>query len=81
MRAIEATGRVDSQGDIQLDQPLSRVTNQRVRIIVLLTESDSDIDEQAWYEAAAKNPSFRFLQNSEEDIYTLENGKPVCYEG
>jgi len=81
MRAIEATGQVNSRGYLQLDQPLSNATDQRVRVIVLLTDSDGDIDEQAWCEAAAKNPSFAFLQDAAEDIYTLNDGKPVGDEG
>ncbi len=81
MRAIEATGKVDNQGNLQLDRPLSTATDQRVRVIVLLAEPDSDIDEQAWREAAATNPSFAFLQDAEEDIYTLNDGRPVNHEG
>ena len=81
MQAIEATGKVNSQGHLQLDQPLSNATDRRVRVIVLLSEADSDIDEQTWREAAAKNLSFAFLQNEKEDIYTLNDGKPVSYEG
>lgn len=80
MRAIEATGKVNSQGELQLDQPLRKATEQRVRVIGLLTEADDDIDEQAWREAAAKNLSFEFLQDAAEDIYTLNDGKPVSYE-
>jgi hypothetical protein len=81
MQAIEATGIVTSQGDIQLDQPLSNAKAQRVRVIILLTESDSDIDEQTWRQAAATNPAFAFLHDAEEDIYTLSDGKPANYEG
>ena len=81
MRAIEATGKVDNQGHLQLDRPLSTATEQRVRVIVLLAEPDGDIDEQTWREAAASNPSFAFLQDAEEDIYTLNDGRPVSHEG
>jgi hypothetical protein len=81
MQAIEATGIVNSRGDIQLDQPLSNAKAQRVRVIILLTESDSDIDEQTWTQAAATNPAFAFLHDAEEDIYTLNDGKPASYEG
>ncbi len=81
MRAIEVTGKVNSQGYLQLDQPLSDAIDQRVRVIVLLAESDGDISESEWCEAAAKNPSFAFLQDAEEDIYTLNDGHPVNYEG
>lgn len=81
MRAIEATGKVDSQRHLQLDQPLSDAKDRRVRVLVLLAEFDGDINEQAWCAAAASNPSFAFLQDAEEDIYTLNDGKPVSYEG
>ncbi|MGB3294596.1 MAG: hypothetical protein WBB01_16560 [Phormidesmis sp.] len=77
MQAIEATGTVNSEGHLQLDQPLSNAKAQRVRIIVLLAEPDDDIEAQAWRKAAATNPSFAFLQDPEEDIYTLNNGQPV----
>jgi hypothetical protein len=33
-----------------------------------------------WERAIATNPSFAFLNDPEEDIYTLEDGKPVSYE-
>jgi hypothetical protein len=39
-----------------------------------------DINEQTWLNAIASNPSFAFLNDPEEDIYTQENGKPVNYE-
>lgn len=80
-QAIEATGMIDSRGNIQLDQPLSNVKDQRVRIIVLLAEAEDSIDEQDWLKAAATNPSFAFLQNDDEDIYTINDGQPVSHEG
>ncbi|MGB3790823.1 MAG: hypothetical protein WA949_22640 [Phormidesmis sp.] len=79
-QAIEATGMIDSQGYLQLDQPLSNAKDQRVRVIVLLAEDDT-ISEQDWLKAAATNPVFAFLADAEEDIYTLNDGKPVKYEG
>ena len=63
MQAIEATGKVNSQGHLQLDQPLSDATERRVRVIVLFAEPDGDIDEREWCEAAASNPSFAFLSS------------------
>jgi hypothetical protein len=44
-------------------------------------ESSDDIDEQTWLQAIASNPSFAFLHDPEEDIYILEDGKPVNYAG
>ncbi len=40
----------------------------------------SNINSAEWNKIAANNPSFAFLHDSEEDIYTLEDGIPVSYE-
>lgn len=80
-QAIETTGIIDSQGHLQLDQPLNNAKEQRVRVIVLLAETEDTINEQDWLKAAATNPSFAFLQDAEEDIYTLNDGQPANYEG
>ncbi|MGI0484528.1 hypothetical protein ACN4EK_03765 [Pantanalinema rosaneae CENA516] len=66
MRAIETTGTVNEQGQLCLDHPLNVAETQRVRVIVLLTESEGLEDEadepkesvlegfrQAWKEAQA----------------------------
>ena len=37
---------------------------------------NDEIDEQEWLRAAASNPSFDFLYDPDEDIYTLADGKP-----
>lgn len=39
MQAIEATGTIDAQGQLLLDQPLQVDQPSRVRVIVLLTEA------------------------------------------
>jgi hypothetical protein len=36
---------------------------------------------QIWVNAIATNPSFAFLDDPEEDIYTLEDGKPFNHAG
>jgi Uma2 family endonuclease len=36
--------------------------------------SSEEISEQEWLQAAANNKAFEFLANTEEDIYTLEDG-------
>ncbi len=40
MQAIEATGTIDAQGHLSLDQPLQVTNPGRVRVIVLLPEGD-----------------------------------------
>jgi len=56
MQAIEATGTINSQGHLQLDQPLNGAKDQRVRVIVLL-------DYQSGRSAFLKN-RYSIRQNS-----------------
>ena len=79
MRAIETTGTLNTQGQLQLDRPFPQDTPNRVRVILLMPEDD--LNEQTWSSAIAINPSFAFLHDPEEDIYTLEDGQPVNHEG
>ncbi|EJY57270.1 hypothetical protein URH17368_0060 [Alicyclobacillus hesperidum URH17-3-68] len=39
-----------------------------------------DIPEEAWLHALARNPAFEFLDDPSEDLYTVEDGKPIPYE-
>jgi tetratricopeptide (TPR) repeat protein len=41
---------------------------------------EGEINESEWLRAVATNPAFDFLKNPEEDIYTLDNGKPFNVE-
>jgi len=45
-----------------------------VKVVILLPE-EADIGDKEWYQAAAKNQVFDFLQEPEEDIYTLSDGR------
>jgi hypothetical protein len=74
-KAIETTGTVDEQQRLLLDEPLPFAGPSRVRVIILVEEA-SDIDEAEWLQAAASNPAFDFLKEPEEDIYSLDDGKP-----
>ncbi|MCY7323138.1 MAG: hypothetical protein LH660_15370 [Phormidesmis sp. CAN_BIN36] len=80
MKAVEITGTVDERGHLQLDQPLINAKSSRVRAILLFPDAE-EMEEQAWLKAAASNPVFAFLHDPEEDIYTLEDGKPLNDEG
>ncbi|MFH0904975.1 MAG: hypothetical protein V1854_07330 [Methanobacteriota archaeon] len=71
VKAIETTGTIDVQHRLLLDEPLQVPGPTRVRVIILLPE-DVDIDEKEWLYAAASNPAFDFLKESEEDIYTSD---------
>jgi hypothetical protein len=39
------------------------------------TEAD-EFSERDWVKAAARSPSFEFLADPKEDIYTVHDGKP-----
>jgi hypothetical protein len=80
MRAIETTGILTTQGQIQLDHLLPQDKPSRVRVILLMSEEDEP-NEQIWLSAVSGNPSFAFLSDPEEDIYTIEDGRPVNHEG
>jgi hypothetical protein len=82
MRSIECAGTISAQGELQLDELLPLNQPSRVRIIVLFPESleSDDLTLDQWSKAVASNPSFAFLHDAEEDIYTLESGVAVSHE-
>jgi hypothetical protein len=80
LKALEVTGTIDEQRRLHLDEPLPIVGPRRVRVIILISE-ETDMDEKEWLQAAASNPAFDFLQEPEEDIYTLADGKPFHDQG
>ena len=55
------------------------MTVARMRIIVSYPRGD-EWDETEWLQAAARNPAFAFLNDLEEDIYSLVDGEPFRYE-
>ena len=74
-KAIEITGTINSQRQLILDEPLPVTGPARVRVIVLLAE-EANINEEEWLRMGSTNPAFDFLKASEEDIYTLADGRP-----
>lgn len=80
LRAIETTATIDDERHLLLDAPLPENANGRVRVIILFAD-DSEIHEDQWLRAMAHNPSFSFLNDPREDIYTLQDGKPFQDEG
>ena len=69
MRAIETTGILNTQGQIQLDHPIPQEKARFVRVILLMP--DDELNEKTWLDVVSNNPSFSFLHDPEEDIYTL----------
>ncbi len=77
LTSIETTATVGPNRQLVLDDDIPAQVSKKVRVIVLL---DEDVDESDWQSAAAKNEAFDFLADEGEDIYTLEDGKPVSNE-
>lgn len=75
MTAIEMTGSIDEHHQLQLDRPLPLSGPLRVKVIVLYP-LDDEWDEREWLQAAARNPAFDFLNDPEEDIYSVTDGEP-----
>ncbi|MBK9164555.1 MAG: hypothetical protein IPM21_11735 [Acidobacteria bacterium] len=76
--AIETIGTIKGKHGLILDDSLPLGEKTRVRVIVFLDQNgDEDIDEKDWSRSAAGNEAFAFLSDEDEDIYTLEDGKPV----
>jgi hypothetical protein len=75
MKALETTGTIGKSGVLKLDSPISISEKQKVKVIILYTEEE-EIDESLWLSAVKGNPSFSFLENKKEDIYSLADGKP-----
>ena len=79
LTAIETTGTINANHEIVLDDELPSNAPSRVRVIVLF-EENMDIGEKDWLNAASNNEVFEFLNDEAEDIYTLEDGKPLTDE-
>ncbi len=76
LTAIELTGVVDEHRQLHLDQPLPLIGPKPVRVIVLY-QVDDRLEEREWLQAAAQNPAFQSLHDPLEDIYSLDDGRPL----
>jgi hypothetical protein len=73
MTAVEMTGTVNEQHQLQLDDVLPIQGPRKVRVIVLYSPLD-ELSEEGWLKAAARNPAFESLRESNEDIYSPADG-------
>lgn len=77
MRAVELIGKVDERHRLQVQVP-ETLPPGPVRIIVLIPEEDEA--GLAWMQGIAREWAAE-LSDPQEDIYTLEDGKPVDEAG
>jgi hypothetical protein len=69
----------------QLVKDIDRLIAEMVRVreqVATLNETTgqenlaASADEMEWLRTAARSPAFAFLDNPDEDLYTLADGKP-----
>lgn len=76
MQAVEAFGHIDSNGSLQINTPLP-LKEGDVKVIIMYAENEETAEEQLWLRSVSNNPAFDFLKDPEEDIYSLNDGKPL----
>ena len=75
MKAFETTAIVENRDLLKLDRPVNLKNNKKVKVIILVNEGN-DIEEKLWLKAVKNNPTFDFLKDTKEDIYSLQDGNP-----
>lgn len=78
LTAIETTGTIEQNGKIVIEETFSVDAPTFVRVIVLFPEAE-DVHESEWMQAASNNEAFDFLNDAEEDIYSIEDGKLLAH--
>ena len=77
MRAIEINSKPDKKGHLKIDYKLNK-SDSPVRVLILLDEDIPDLEEEKlWINSISNNPAFNFLNESVEDVYSLEDGEPI----
>lgn len=76
MKAIEINSKTDKHGHLRINYPLNK-KNSKVRVIILLIEDKESEEEKLWMQSISNNPSFDFLKEPEEDIYSSNDGEPI----
>lgn len=77
LTSIETTATVGPNRQLVLDEDIPEGAPKKVRVIVLF---DEDIPESEWAKSASRNEAFSFLADEGEDIYTLDDGRPISDE-
>ncbi len=76
MRAIELNSRTDRFGHLKIDYKLNQ-SERNVRVLILLEDDQYEQEEEKlWMNSVSKNPSFDFLNEPAEDIYSPKDGEP-----
>jgi hypothetical protein len=60
---------------VVLDEPAKLPAN--APLLVMVMPPDGEISEAAWLRAAAASDAYAFLHDPQEDIYSLDDGRPL----
>lgn len=74
MKAIEIKSKTNSKGHLKLDLDLKEA-GKNVKILILMEEDLNE--EMEWLKMISGDPAFDFLKDTEEDIYSLYDGKAI----
>ncbi|PKD45086.1 hypothetical protein [Rhodohalobacter barkolensis] len=75
MKAIELHSKTDENGRIKIEQETG-YENKNVRVLILVDESEESVlSEAGWFASTVKSPSFDFLKDDKQNIYTLSDGE------
>lgn len=81
MKAIEINSRTDKNGHLKINYKLDK-SDKKVRILILIEEEQTESDEEKiWLNSISGNPSFNFLKDPAEDIYSPNDGEPFTFTG
>jgi hypothetical protein len=73
MKTIEIKTQTDNSGKLKIEVPM-HFRNKKVRIFIFPNDDDEFFeDEKMWLQANATNPVFDFLNEPEENVYTLNS--------
>ncbi len=76
MRAIEINANTDKSGHLKIDYMLNK-SESKVRVLILLEDDTNEQEGDKLYQhSISKNPSFDFLNEPAEDIYSQKDGEP-----
>jgi hypothetical protein len=70
-KTFTTTGKVSSEKELHLDAALPFLLNSKVKVTISFDDDGYDI-----VRSALKNPAFKNIFDTSEDVYTLEDGKP-----
>ena len=77
MKAIEINTKTNNKGQLKNHIPLKK-RNKNVRVLILFSDEEDLIDDdKIWLYSNSQNPSFNFLSEPEENIYSLNDGEPL----